>query len=138
VKTPQPYEELDHTADLGVIVRGATADETLERLVCVFGQLLVDRVDIEPSTTKQLSVSGAPDRAVVAVDVLRELLFQFATTKAAPASCRVLHFDGHSAEVEVGFAQPVEGAGEMKAVTYHEAAFERAGDEWVARVIFDI
>ena len=142
MQAPQPYEEIEHTADLGVVVRGSSAEETLERLVCVFGQLLAGRDDLEPSTMQRLVVPAAPDRALVAVDVLRELLFRFATEKLIAASCEALRLDDGDVELEVGFAhwdpQAHAGGADIKAVTYHEAAFERAGDQWLARVIFDI
>ena len=139
---PQPYEELDHTADLGVVVRGTSAEQTLERLVCVFGQLLAGRDDVEPASTHRLTIGGATDRAVLAIDVLRELLFDFSTSQSLPASCEVLRLDGESVELEVGLAHwdpSAHAAGaDVKAVTYHQAVFERVGAEWVARVIFDI
>jgi SHS2 domain-containing protein len=37
---PQPWEEVPHTADLGIAARGATPEEALARLVLALGALL--------------------------------------------------------------------------------------------------
>ena len=40
--SPQPYEDLGHTADVGVRVRGATAEEALARHVLAFAALATE------------------------------------------------------------------------------------------------
>ncbi len=59
-----------------------------------------------------------------------------------PAACEVIALDGGGAEVavEVGPYDPerhAEGL-DLKAVTWHQAAFERTAQGWRARVVFDI
>ena len=140
MNAPQPYEEIDHTADLGIIVRGASAEECIERVVCVFGQLVAGREDIAGDITERVVVART-ELALVPVDILRELLFRFATQRVLPAACRVARF-ADEIELEIGFARwdaAKHSAGEdIKAVTYHEASFAESRGEWVARVIFDI
>ncbi len=139
---PQPYEDLQHTADVGVRVRGATAEEALARLALALGTLLTGGEAPAAEREERVRVEGGPGLAGTAVALLRELLFRFATERVVPASVEVLAADERRAEAAVGFARhdPVrhaEGA-DVKAVTWHLARLEREGGGWVAQVILDV
>ncbi len=139
---PQPFRDLGHTADLGVAVEGASAEETLARLVLACGALLAGGASVEVERDERLAVRGGGDLARAAVDLLREVLFRFATERAVPGACEILRADPAGAEAVVGFGRwdperHGEGA-DIKAVTYHAARFERAGDGWRAQVLFDV
>jgi SHS2 domain-containing protein len=138
---PQPWQEIAHTADVGAAVEGETADEALARLVLALGALLAGGGPVEVVREDRVAASGA-DRAQTAVNVLRELLYRFATERLLPVACEVLRFDDHGAELSVGSGSwnpllHAEGA-DVKAVTYHAARFEPAGGGWRAQVLFDI
>ncbi len=140
LRPPQPYQELDHTADAGVRVRGATAEETLARLVCVFGQLLSGG-DGPPARDRARMSATDGDLAMAAADLLRDLLYRFATEHVVPVSCRTIRIDGAGVEIEVGLAPWDAGQGrgqDIKAVTLHELRFERETDGWIAQVVFDV
>jgi SHS2 domain-containing protein len=139
---PQPYEDLGHTADVGVRVRGATAEEALARLVLALGTLLTGGEAAEPRREERVRVEGGPGLAGTAVALLRELLFRFATERLVPAAVEVLSLDERGADAAIGFAKHeperhAEGA-DVKAVTWHAARLEREGAEWVAQAVFDI
>lgn len=139
---PQPYALLDHTADLGVRVVGATAEEALARLVLALGALVAGGGPARPGATEQLAVQGGPDLAGTAVAVLRELLYRFATARRFPAGCEVLRLDAGGAELIVAFAPwdpdlHAEGA-DLKAITWHAARLEPEGDGWVGQVVIDV
>jgi len=139
---PQPYEDLGHTADVGVRVRGASAEEALARLALAFGTL-VTAGDAPPAESEQrLAVTGGPGLAGVAVAFLRELLFRFATERLLPAEVEVHRVDAGGAEATVAFARydperHAEGA-DPKAVTWHAARLEPEAGGWVAQVVLDI
>ncbi len=139
---PQPYEDLGHTADVGVRVRGATAEEALARLALALGTLLTGGVAPGDRLEERVRVAGGPGLAGTAVALLRELLFRFATERLVPAEVEVLSLDERGAEASVGFArhEPEErGEGaDVKAVTWHAARLERDGAGWVAQAVFDI
>src|SRR5512140_1933678 len=132
---PQPYQEIEHTADAGVLVHGANEEQTLARLVLAFAEIVSGGGAVEPTCTIVVQVEAA-DRAAMAVDVLRELLFRFDSQKLIVHACEVLRFDpasGAELSVELGAwneAEHAEGLA-LKAVTLHEARFERAGDGWL-------
>lgn len=142
LRLPQPYDLLDHTADLGVAVEGASAEEALARLVLALGALLCGGGPAEASAEERLECPGGPDLRGSALAVLRELLYRFATRRLFPVACEVLRLDERGAEVRVSLARwdPAlhsEGS-DVKAVTWHASAFEREGAAWRARVIFDV
>jgi SHS2 domain-containing protein len=140
--SPQPYEELDHTGDAAIRVRGADPEQALARLVLAFGQLVAGDAPVHPCEQWTVAVGG-DDRILMAVDVLRELLYEFECTKRIPTACHVVEFDpqgGCEVQVELGPFDPelhAEGL-DIKAVTFHEGRFEREAEDWIAEVVFDI
>jgi SHS2 domain-containing protein len=139
---PQPFEDLEHTADLGVRVRGHTPEEALARLVLALGQVLAGGGPVEAEREERIAVSGGPGLALAAVALLRELLYRFATERIVPAACEPIRIDPDGAEAVVAFGRrdPVlhaEGA-DVKAVTLHAARFEPEGEGWTAQVVLDV
>ncbi len=152
---PQAYEDLGHTADVGVRVRGATAEETLARLALVLGTLLAglssgadaregvsSGSDAPPEREERLVVPGGPGLAGTAVALLRELLFRFATERLIPSEVEVHRAAEDAAEATIAFARydPVRHAEgvDVKAVTWHAARLEPEGDGWVGQAVFDV
>jgi SHS2 domain-containing protein len=140
--SPQPYEDLGHTADVGVRVRGATAEETLARLVLAFAALATGGAEVSAEREERVAVAGGPELAGTAVALLRELLYRLATERLVPAACEILRADASGAEATIAFGRRdpdlhAEGA-DLKAVTWHAARLEREGDGWVAQAVFDI
>jgi SHS2 domain-containing protein len=139
---PQPYRDLDHTADVGVAVEGASPEEALARLVLAYAALLSGNAPVDVERDERVAVMadrGGPDLAVA---LLRELLFRFAVEHVLPGACEVTLLAPERAEVTVGLGRydPERHDGyDLKAVTRHAARFER-GEEgvWRAQVVFDI
>jgi SHS2 domain-containing protein len=139
---PQPFEDLDHTADLGVRVRGATAAEALERLCLALGALLSGGAPVAAEGEERIAVAGGPGLSGSAVALLRELLYRFATARRIPAAVEVVRLDEAAAEARVrtGPYDPVlhaEGQ-DVKAVTWHLARLEPEGREWIGQVVLDV
>ncbi len=139
---PQPFEDLGHTADIGIRVRGRSAAEALARLALALGTLLAGGAPVEPLAEERIAVPGGPGLADSAVAFLRELLYRFATGRAIPAGVEVLRVDESGAEalVRSGRYDPEQhGEGEdVKAVTWHRARLEEDGAEWVGEIVFDV
>jgi len=139
---PQPFEELDHTADAGLVVRGRTADETLARLVLAYAEMVSGGAEVIAQDEELVEVEPG-DHLSMAIDVLRELLYRFETRKCIPASCEVLRFapeHGATVKLEMGpYDERVHAEGlAFKAVTLHAARFEPEGNNWIAQVVFDV
>ncbi len=159
---PQPFEDLDHTADAGVVVRGATAEEALARLVLAYTQLVTGGGPLTAVREETLAIGTgeegeagdartggganatepAGDLALVAVNALRELHARFATAGDLAASCEVERLTPRGALLRIGFGAFDRAAHrdglDIKAVTFHGARFEPDGEGWRAAVIFDI
>ncbi len=140
---PQPYQEVSHTADLSIRVTGETKAVVMARLVLAMGHLLAGGEAVEPE--EELWVRAEPaDLPMMAVDILRELLYLFATKERIPAQCGVEVLDEtKGAEVMVRAGPRDEAlhceSADIKAVTLHQARFEKERDGgWVALVTFDI
>jgi len=151
---PQPWEELPHTADVGLAASGATPEEALARLVLGLGAMLAGGGGVGPAAAgrpapgeaaaggeARIDVAGGADLAQTAVTLLREVLFRFATGREIPVAVEVLSFAPGRATADVTFGRwdperNAEGA-DVKAVTYHAARFEREGGGWRAQVILD-
>jgi SHS2 domain-containing protein len=140
---PQPYRDLDHTADVGVAVEGASAEEALARLVLAEAQLLAGGGAVLAGREERLRATAPGGLLEPALALLRELLFRFATQRVIAGWCEVASLSDGAAEVVVGLGawdpeRHAEGL-DLKAVTRHAARFERAADGlWHAQVVFDI
>jgi len=142
LSVPQPWEDLGHTADVGLRVRGASAEEALGRLVLAFATLVTGGAPADPVREETVSVAGGPGLAGTAVALLRELLFRLATERLVPVEVEVREAGERGAVAEVRFGRHdrerhADGA-DVKAVTWHAARLEREGDGWVAQVVLDL
>lgn len=139
---PQPFEDLGHTADLGVRVRGESAEEALARLALALGTLLSGGGPVAAEVEERVTVAGGPALVDAAMALLRELLFRFATRRTIPVGVEVLRVDecGAEALVRSGRYDPerhAEGQ-DLKAVTWHRFRLEPERGAWVAQAVFDV
>ncbi len=140
---PQPYEEISHTADLTIEVQGADPSETLARLVLALADQLCGGGELRAH--KEVRIEVEPGELVImAIDVLREVLYRFATRGEIPERCGVVRVDesaGTKVVLRMGrYDERLHGGGsDIKAVTYHQPRFEKTPNGvWVARVTLDI
>jgi SHS2 domain-containing protein len=139
--TQLTYEIIDHTADLGIIVKGPDVKSLFIRAAQAMTDLMV-RGDISDKTAiKDVLVEGE-DFPDLMVRWLGEILYLFEGE----------NFIVHSIEIEsispiqlksilslTGFEPEYhEVLREIKAVTYHQIAVDQRDDGWEAKVIFDI
>jgi SHS2 domain-containing protein len=139
---PQAYEDLGHVADVGLRVRGASAEEALARLALAFATVVTGGVPAEPAREERVEVAGGPGLAGSAVALLRELLFRLATLREVPVEVEVHSVDDRGAVATVAFGRHdperhAEGA-DVKAVTWHAARLDPEAGGWVAQVVLDI
>jgi SHS2 domain-containing protein len=135
------YEFFDHTADIGISIRGATLPELIapagEGLYAVIGQI-VGRGDAETIT---FDFTG-DDPAVLLRDYLGELLILFERDARVVTKVDVSTFtDNHlTVTVYVGAVDDRRSVfhREVKAITYHELGIKTIAGGLEARVIVDI
>jgi SHS2 domain-containing protein len=136
------FVELDHTADLGLELYGPTPGAVLEAaqrgLVHV---LFGETPGFESREVREIELAATswPDLLKAWLESLYRLLEEEAfvalesrveTQEPARLTAKVL---GAIAERDA-----IAHASELKAVTYHQLAFEPSGEGWGARVIFDV
>lgn len=142
-RLPQPYEELDHTADAGVCVRAESREGCLARLILGFAQMLAGGGEVASAHTSDLAVPAAEDDPVIlAVDVMRAVASAFFDGHRIPCAVEVIAVDATGARLRIAYGDYDEDRHadglDIKAVTWHAARFEPTADGWLGQVVFDI
>jgi len=141
------YEAFDHTADVGLEVRGKNFGDVLATAAdAVFDQMLEDRPDAVAATDTvdvRCDPDLAPDPSEVLVAWLQELLYRFETDHLVPIRIDMDEATGEGVRARVAFGRfdPERHAArlEVKAVTYHGLQVAEAPDgSWRARMILDV
>ncbi|MFN2383767.1 MAG: archease [Gemmatimonadota bacterium] len=136
------FVELDHTADVGLALRGATPGAILEAaqrgLICL---LMGDLDGLQSDTARTVTLSSAsyPDLLKAWCELVYRLLEDDGFV-ALQTEIRSVEPTALVAQL-LGTCPPrdrVTAASELKAVTYHQLAFEPAPGGWHGRVVFDV
>lgn len=135
------FDLLDHTADLGIIVRGESLQELFEAAARSMMSIMVICRSSNNIESETLSVLG-DDLPDLMVRWLGEILYLFEGEKRVLADVRIDHISPSSIDATLKtfpFDPNVhEILREIKAVTYHQIEVYQRGDHWKARVIFDL
>ena len=138
----KPYEYLEHTADMGLVVRGGSLSELLAHAAQGLFETIavVETVDETVSVEIQLTAESVEELFVAWLD---ELIFQHETEEVFFKRAKIqwcsetemsatvygepVNFDKHAVYTEI------------KSVTYHQLQVIEKGDgSWFAQVIFDL
>lgn len=135
------YTIFEHTADVGIEVRADSREQLFTRSALAMADMMFERAPGGSAESRLIMVVGAnPEELLIAW--LNELLYIYTveglifsgfsdvelaeTTFMARGHGSRYDPDLHSMEMEI------------KAATYHGVGLERKGDEWTARIIFDV
>lgn len=139
---PSPFEELPHTADVGVRACGADRTEALARAALAVSQLQSGGGAVEPRNERRLIVrSAAADD--LPVDLAREVLGRFYEERLLLAAIEIERLKAGLLEAR-GWFGPFDperhGEGlDIKAVTYARTGFQAGeGGRVFVSLIFDI
>jgi SHS2 domain-containing protein len=135
------FRIFDHTADVGIESWGPTPESALCEAAAGLYSLLCEPASIEERCEVAVAASGA-DRESLAIHFLQEALAAWHLRHLLLRRFEIDELTGGSVRAR-GFGEPYEPSrhqiqGELKAVTYHAAAFERRGERWVVTCIVDI
>jgi SHS2 domain-containing protein len=136
------FEEIDHTADLGLDLEGPTPEAILEAAQRGLIQLLFGGTpDLVADEVRRVAIS-APDLPELLKRWCERVYGLLESEGFVALASEVGSADPRACEAILHGAVPprdrVASASELKGVTYHQLAFEPAGDGWRARVIFDV
>jgi SHS2 domain-containing protein len=139
--TPVIYQIIDHTADLGIIVKGPDVKQLFIHAARAMTDLMVKGGLSDKIATKDVLVEGE-DFSDLMVRWLGEILYLFEGENLIVDSIEVKSISPvqlKSTLTLTGFKPDNHQVlREIKAVTYHQIAVDKRDDGWEARVIFDI
>jgi len=139
--TAPNYTLLNHTADLGIKVRGSDLRNLFESAGRALVHLMVRGKIPGKTCSLKISVSGE-DLADLMVRWLGEILYLFAGESLVVTSIDMDAVSSSHLEATlqtVPFEPEIhEVVNEIKAVTYHQIEVKEKGNHWEARVIFDV
>ena len=139
--TPVTYQVIDHTADLGIIVKGPDVKSLFIRAAQAMTDLMVEGEIRDKTAIRDILVEGE-DFPDLMVRWLGEILYLFdgenlivnsiEIKSISPIQLKsILSLTGFEPEYH-------EVLREIKAVTYHQISVDKVNDRWEAKVIFDI
>jgi SHS2 domain-containing protein len=132
-----PYEEIEHTADWAIRVRGKDFAELLDNAA----RGMIELAGLSPQQSPPhhgFIELDAMDRESLLVAWLEEILFNIESRRITFTSfdLRVsheTHLEAHVAEVPIA-----EIHREIKAVTFHDLEIKQTADGFEATIIFDV
>ena len=132
---------LNHTVDLGIIVRGTNLRTLFEVAAKSMMYIMVKGKPVDTTKTFNLSVEGY-DLADLMVRWLGEILYLFEgehelVTGVEITSVSHSHLDATLETVSFD-TNLHEILCEIKAVTFHQIEVVKKDDHWEARIIFDL
>jgi len=139
--TQLPYQIIDHTADLGIIVEGTDEENLFIRAAYAMMDLMVKGNFSRKTVIKDVSLQGE-DFPDLMVKWLGEILYLFEGDKLIVNSIEIKSISPIKLESMLTLTsfepEHHQVIREIKAVTYHQISVEKVNDGWQARVIFDI
>jgi SHS2 domain-containing protein len=135
------YEIIDHTADLGIIVKGGNIKELFVNAANAMTDLMV-KADIREKGAKRRLIVEGEDLPDLMVRWLSEVLFLFNGEHILVSAMEIGSINPTRLQSKLNAVSlnksRHEILREIKAVTYHQIAVEETAEGWEARVIFDI
>ncbi len=139
--SPPLFREIEHTADIGIIVDAETATALFEKAGLATAALMVSPSAVEVQDRRVLEVA-AEGWSELMQRWLTEIVALFALERFLPADVTVE--TATATRIRAMLAgerydpERHEFQSELKAVTYHELAVTQDASGWHARVIFDV
>ena len=132
---------LDHTADIGIIVRGHNIKNLFKTAALAMMQLMITNKSAQPSSSIHISIKST-DPADLMVRWLGEILYLFHGEKAVVIHSEIHFISPTHLEATLGTARfnpdLHEVLCEIKAVTFHQIEVMEKDDCWEGKVIFDV
>jgi SHS2 domain-containing protein len=134
------YEIIDHTADIGIKVKGNTLPDLIEKSIMALSNLMIGNIKIIGKEERRFNIEEE-NKEIALVRILEEILYLFESQKFVVSKCKV---DKKKNKYKIELTgklynrEEIKEATEIKAVTYHKLSVKQLKNNWVATVIFDI
>jgi SHS2 domain-containing protein len=133
------YEELAHTADIGIRVRARSPAALFACAAEAMFKLTGAIIDEESIATPHFVAVESVDAESLLVDWLNELLYQHETTGEIYTHYRITAWEPTRLEAIIHGSRLVEPPViHIKAVTFHQLQLTEEEDGWMAEIFFDI
>jgi len=141
------FRTFDHTADVGLEVRGESLEDLLATAAQAVFSLIIEAgpsaVETEAEVLAEAETGARAEWEDVFVVWLQELLYRFEMEHLVPLEFDFAEAGPARVRARVGFGRfdpkRHRAATEVKAVTYHELAVRaEPGGTWSARMILDV
>ena len=134
------FELIDHTADVGIVARGASINQAFANAARGLFSIITDLDDIEEVIHRDIEVT-APDQESLLVEWLNELIYLFDTENIIFNRFDITHLDSSHLKARI-YGEKVDSSRHklktgVKAATYHMLKVEK-NNGYQARVLFDI
>ena len=138
---PKPYRIIEHTADTGFEIKGATKEALFEAAALAFFDIMWEYVAPHESKPETIEVKGS-DLKELMVNFLEEFLYLY---DAKGLICRDLKVQRVS-DTEIRATAWLQQFNKdldhellgVKAVTYHQLYLGEKNRQWTARIFLDI
>lgn len=137
---PEWLEQIDHTADIGIVVRADNLKQLFERAAWGMFSVITD-LPVRVQDRESIRVA-AEERAGLMLQWLSELNFRHITGHKLYGQFEIVSISETELTAEAG-SEKIDPERhtiytEIKAVTFHGLSVEQNNGRWEARVIFDM
>ena len=133
------FEELGHTAEIGMRVRAAAPADLFICAGRAMFALIGAEADPNAELFETLMTLEAIDMESLMVDWLSELVYLHETTGVIFEHIVILHWSPTALSATVSGRRAGQTPHmQIKAVTYHDLVVQPESDGWVAQIYFDI
>jgi SHS2 domain-containing protein len=134
------YRFIDHTADLGIVVRGEDPKRLFVNASLALMDIVAGPTSARAQARRVIDLTG-DDWPDLMVNWLREILYLWNGEAYLVNDVHIMELSEKRLHAEVAmeaYQTDIHAIKtEVKAVTYHQIAVGPANDEWEARIIFD-
>jgi len=135
------FEEIDATADLGIIAYGEDLKNLFSNAAEGLMSLMADRESIDESESTTINIT-AKDREGLLVKWLNEIIFLKDTNGFLGRTFNISHLADNNLKAdihgEIYNPEKHELLSGVKAATYHNLKVEKINDTWQVKIIFDV
>ena len=140
-KPVKSYEIIEHTADIGIKVKGRDLKELFKNAAAAMFDLIAERKDLRPVSCEKIKVEeDAADLEELFINWLNELLSLSATKELIFPAFEIKKLDKKNLKA-IAMGENINKYKvnrEIKAATYHALEIKKSGSVWLAKVIFDV
>ena len=133
------YELIEHTADIGIRVKGADLKELFKNAALAMFDIIAEKKASGPTKQERIE-QQAESLDELFINWLNELLYSSATKELIFSDFQIDKLNERSLQA-VAFGSHISNYSintEVKAATYHELKIEKISSGWQAQLIFDV